>query len=565
MKNQSNMKHSAILLMVGMLLASVLPKAAWAQQVLPYTEPGVIMRGLEEEKRAPSRLEETVVVPKEEAGKSISTQKVFVLKSVVLEGTIVYRGVDLTPVYKDMLGQQVSFADLNAIAQRVTRKYREDGYIFSRAVLPPQKISDGVVRLQAVEGRISGVRLVGTYHDKTGLIERMAEKIRTSGVTNTKEIERYLLLIDDLPGITAKSFIKPSTTPGGGDLIINVEEDSFEGSASFDNRGSGSIGPYRGTLVGAFNSAFGRHDRTTLRVVGATQISELKFGEITHEEQIGSEGGKIKARAAITSSNPGGNVSVSRIEGASRLFDLEGSYPLLRSRAYNVNLQVGVNALNSETDVSSLLVARDRVRSVRAGVNVDFTDSLKGVNQIDLIATQGLDTLGATNDGGTNLSRANGKHTFLKANLTATRIQELWHLWSLRLSGTGQASNDPLLASEEFTVGGASFGRAYDSGEIAGDYGWAGVTELRYGGRVDNEFITSYQAYTYIDYGKIRQHSSPFGEVSRDSLTSTGLGLRFNLKHDLSGYLEVNKPLNKKVASEADQDSRLFFSLLKRF
>lgn len=541
--------------------------AAFAAAPPTTTDPGMISKGMMEEKRAPSRLEETVVVPKEEAsGKGLSDKKVFVLKAVILDGSTAYKNSDISPMFKKMIGQMVSFADLNAIAQQVTRKYREDGYIFSRAVLPPQKITDGVVHLEAVEGRIANVQLVGNFKDNKGLIHKMAEKIKSSAAANTKEIERYLLLIDDLPGITAKSFVKPSETKGGGDLIIEVTEDPFEGSASIDNRGTRYLGAYRGTLVGAFNDTFGLHDRTTLRGIMTSQTDELKFADIYHEEQIGADGFKIKGRAAITDSNPDVPASP-EIEGKSVLFDLEAVYPLVRARQYNFNLVGGMNVLNSHTDVLGSRFSTDRVRSARAGATFDFTDPLKGVTQFEVLGIQGLDIWDATNDNNIpNRSRTNGDQTFLKGTATATRVQEIWDLLSLMLTGTGQVSRDPLLASEEFTVGGGTFGRAYDAGEITGDSGWAGAAELRYGGPVqNNQFLQSYQAYTFVDYGKANKKIPAVGEAAEDSLTSAGIGLRFNVVQSWTGYVELDKPLNKKVASEGDQDSRLFFSVLKRF
>lgn len=419
--------------------------------------------------------------------------------------------------------------------------------------------------MQAVEGRVANVELTGTYKDKNGLIKDFADKIRTKGPANTKDIERYLLLIDDLPGITAKAFMKPSATKGAGDLIIAVEQDFFEGSASVENRGSRFIGPWRAELVGAANSLFGIHDRTTLRLLGAQPLDELKYGELIHEEQIGSEGFRLKGRYAITSTEPGGSLSALGIQGDSNLFELEGLYPLLRGRQTNLNLLATFTHNNTTTDLAGVQIAEDKIRSVRLGGRFDFTDGFMGVNQIELTGTKGLDIFGATDDG-VGRSRANGEHEFMRWNATVTRIQDLpVNKLSLLLTGTAQYSSDPLLASEEFTVGGGTFGRAYDAGEIAGDRGYSGAVELRYGGATGHDIVQSYQVYTYLDYGHVTNEAPVFGEVAEDSLTSTGIGARFNLAHDLSGYVELDKPLNKEVNAEGDDDSRLFFNLLKRF
>ena len=543
---------------------AVLPSISWA--VVPSSaQPGVIMRGLEKDTgRAPT--DGSIIVPGEKSsGKKLSTKKEFVLKEVVLDKPNLYSPDILHGMYTDMLGQKVSFADLNEIAARVTKRYREDGYIFSRAILPPQKIVNGVVHLRAVEGRIIHVKLVGKYKDNNGLIQKFANQISTDRAANAKEIERYLLLINDLPGITAKSFIQPSEEKGGGDLIIDVEEKSFEGSASVDNRGSDYLGPYRGTLVGAFNDTLGLHDRTTLRGILTSQTRELRFGDITHEEQIGDNGGRLTARAAFTASRPGGNISANDIKGTSQMYDVEGLYPLLRSRQYNINLVAGFNALNSTTDVLGIQTADDRVRSVRAGTRFDLTDSLKGVNQFELMATHGIAGLGATPNGA-GRSRINGDRDFLRGNATATRVQQLPDLWSMMVSATGQASNHSLLSSEQFTVGGPTYGRAFDDGEVTGDDGYASVAELRYGGPVDNNSVLqSYQAYTYIDYGRVVNRSVVVGEFSSNSVSSAGFGVRMNFHQDFSGYVELDKPMSKAPASEGDKGSRLFFSVLKRF
>lgn len=550
-------------------MACLLTLATWTDagaQVPSTAQPGIVTRSLEKPDRLRSRIEDTIVIPEEAIQKAEgSTEKVFTLKGVVLEGSSAYVTEDFKNVYSSLIDQKVSFADLNGIAAGMTRKYRQDGYIFSRVILPPQKVEDGILRLRAVEGRVSSVEVTGNFTDSSGLVKKFADKIRTANAANTKEIERYLLLIDDLPGLTARSFMKPSATPGGGDLIIDVSQDLFEGSASIENRGSRYIGPWRGELVGAFNSLMGVHDRTTLRALLTSQIKELRYGELTHEQQIGSEGLRLKGRVAFTGTEPGGSLTSLGIQGNSNLYDLEALYPIFRGRQINLNLVGGFTVNNTQTDLAGIQIAEDRVRSARAGVRMDFTDTLHGVNQIEGTLTRGLNVLGSTNDGA-GRSRTNGEHDFLRFNGTVTRVQDLMIPGvTLSLSGTLQTSTDSLLASEEFTVGGGAFGRAYDAGELAGDRGHGGSAELRYSGSVASDLIQTYELYTFIDYGKVKNSSPVAGESAQDSLTSAGLGARFNLAHDVSGYVELDSPLNKPVSAEGDDDSRLFFNLLKRF
>src|SRR5690606_20183340 len=103
-------------------------------------QPGILTKSLERPDRDRARLEDTMIIPKEDTAPAQgSTQKVFTLNSVELEGSAAYDVSEFSAIFAPYIGQEVSFADLNAIAQGMTRKYREDGYIFSRVILPPQK------------------------------------------------------------------------------------------------------------------------------------------------------------------------------------------------------------------------------------------------------------------------------------------------------------------------------------------------------------------------------------------------------------------------------------------
>lgn len=546
-----------------MALCFAIPKIGIAQTIPSTADPGVILQEMKDEPRPPSSLDGALTVGEDKV-EAASAEKIFTLRDVILDGSSVYDARDVRAMTKDFLGKPVSMADLNAIARIITRQYREDGYMFSRAIVPPQDIENGVVHFRAIEGRLTDVQVIGDFKDSNNLVRDMAAKLESEGPTNMKALERYLLLIDDLPGIKARSILQPSETPGGGRLIVTVEEDPFEGSIGLDNRGSKLLGRTRATVVGAFNSLLGRHDRTVLRGIVTKDTRELRYFDVSHEEQIGTEGFRIKGRVSTTKTQPGSSLRANDVEGDGRLYDLEGLYPLIRGRQYNLNLVGGFAALDSESDVLGIQVAKDRVRTARIGSRFDFTDSWAGVNQIDLLFTKGLSWLNATEDG-LGRSRANGEHDFLRSNVSMVRIQDLPGNFSLQLGAEGQYSGDPLLASEEFTVGGPEFGRAYDTGEISGDRGAAASIELRYGAPLSNQFIKSYQAYSFYDVGKVWNEDPTVAEASEDSAASAGIGVRFNLDYDVSGYVELDKPLTKNVAAEGDDGPRLFFNVLKRF
>jgi hemolysin activation/secretion protein len=427
------------------------------------------------------------------------------------------------------------------------------------------------VHLRAFEGHITDVTLEGDYKDHFGLISEMADKIKVGGIANTEKIERYLLLIDDLPGITARSVVRPSDQLGGSELVIMIEQDFFEGSVGLDNAGSRFLGRTRGEAVVAANSLFDSHDRTTLLTVNTLfegQTKELRFADIEQEIQLGSEGLRLEGYASVTSTEPGFSLEPLDVNGNSNFYELSAYYPYLRSRDMNLSILGGFNGTNTRNKVLGVRTSNDRVRTLWLEGQFDFLDALAGINQFEGRLTKGLDIFNATSDG-QGRTRIDGDHEFWRVNAQARRVQDLPGEFSLALSTEGQYASDSLLSSEEFTLGGTVYGRGFDFGELAGDHGLAGEIELRYGGPVYdediNEYLRSYQLYTYYDIGAVWQEDTVVGEEKRESLASAGVGVRFNLIYDLAGYMEVDVPLTRDIAAEGDDDPRFIFNVLKRF
>jgi hemolysin activation/secretion protein len=177
--------------------------------------------------------------------------------------------------------------------------------------------------------------------------------------------------------------------------------------------------------------------------------------------------------------------------------------------------------------------------------------------------SQGLDMIGATADQ-VSLSRPDANGEFTKFEAQISRYQNVGESFGLYASLAGQASLDPLLASEEFSLGGARYGRAYDYGELTGDDGIAGLVELRYGRNPNLDFLEFYQLYGFYDYGVIwNDNAAPgFDEIS---LSSAGAGLRLTFPDALSANVEAAKPLDHVPFTQDDQDWRVFFYISKQF
>jgi len=135
---------------------------------------------------------EAAPAPPEEPAGAAGKGPSFVLVAVETEGVTVYGPEDLRPLYRDLLGQEVTLDSVFALAEAVTAHDRNDRYTLSQAIVPPQTIRAGEVRLTVVEGFIDKVLIAG-------LFRAWGEKIKASrpfqdaGVNGHSVFARHLM------------------------------------------------------------------------------------------------------------------------------------------------------------------------------------------------------------------------------------------------------------------------------------------------------------------------------------------------------------------------------------
>lgn len=550
------------------ILLLFLAGEAWAEEVPESVEPGLQERRFEAPVEPKSTLE-----PEEPLIEQLPTppeaERIrFILTEVTVEGSTVYEDSDFVPFYEEYLGQEVSLADLYRIADAITAKYRGDGYILSRAVVPAQTIREGVIRIRVIEGFVDRVIIDGEIRGPESLLRAYGEKITASRPLKASDLERYLLLMDDLPGVGVRSVLAPSPIrTGASDLIITLTHDLAEGLATFDNRGTRFIGPLQASIAGKVNSPFRLYEMTAARFITTRPTRELRYYELAHEQQLGAEGTKLILAGNLSISRPGFTLKEADIRGLNRSLTVRLSHPFIRGRRQNLVADLEFDARNSKSKIGGDVLSQDQLRIVRLGVTYDFADELLGVNLLGAEASQGVNILGARPSGSPDLSRENGRSNFTKVTGNVSRLQRLLPGVAVSAAATGQYAFSQLLVSEEFGLGGRRFGRAFDPFELTGDHGWAVSAEVQFGRPQHDDFFKGIQVYGFYDYGVVLRIDPGTGK-ERETLSSAGFGARLNLGDRLLVSFELAKPLHPAVASQEPDDGkdlRFFFSLALRF
>lgn len=140
--------------------------AGTAQGATPQSTPGVTDlirdrqdRLLQEQQR---RLDEL----KDLLGKAVAPAKptapadtrCFAIKTIELTGADALSESERHALVQPYIGQCLGVPQLNEVLKVITDRYLAKGLVTSRAYLPQQDLSSGVLKIQVVEGRLEGLK-----------------------------------------------------------------------------------------------------------------------------------------------------------------------------------------------------------------------------------------------------------------------------------------------------------------------------------------------------------------------------------------------------------------------
>jgi hemolysin activation/secretion protein len=553
------------------ILTNPVPQGSPIPRILPPESPGVSVEGIEPLPPEPSGPPSGPPVP---------------IAQVSVDGVTVYPASEIAALAQGLTGPAVPFSRIDAVRQAILRRYRADGYVLS-TVTANYDAASGRLQFLITEGHIATVRLDGDIGPAGTQVLRFLNRLTEEPVTDAATLERYLLLAQDVPGVTLHAVLQPSTDqPGSLNLIAQVSRQAVSGLIATDNRASPLTGPIE-TLAGlSLNSFTAFGEKTEVSIYHAWPNSET-FGQASFEAFAGSSGLKVQIYGGAGATVPTGPLSALQYNGVTQVFGAKASYPVIRSRKQTLNAWLSFDGEESSIDTttsgSPTLTSYDSLRIARIGADYALSDLLAGnerpaVNGLSARLSKGMDILGASTDGAAATAARPGEQSnFLKFNFQASRTQTIFYPWqgsSVALMGllTGQWSDSILPPVEQFYLGGAQFTRGYYSGQVAGDKALASTVELQLNTPIDLARIglsaeISSQFYVFYDWGEVWQNQAA---TLAPRIASAGGGVRIQatryVEVDFEGAARFNRyPSGSGPGVSALNGGAFYWRVLTRF
>ncbi len=408
----------------------------------------------------------------------------------------------------DTVGRELSEGELKNQLARIDAFLKTKGWFLAQSYMPEQDVTSGIIEIRLAQS-VSDGNMTFNRDKKvrlnSGVLPAMGKEAVHSGqAINERRLERSVLLMNDLPGVSAHALLVKGTVPGSTGVAVDVsEEPLLSGAVWGDNFGNYYTGRWRSSALLNINDPFGFGDQFSF--IG-TLSDGLRQGKFAYTCPVGSSGLKASLVYSPMHYEMHHELIALNVRGQGETMDAGLSYPLVRSRLSNVTATAGYERKVLSDTMLGSRISDKTLNSCTIGLKGDLFDQVLGGGYSTWNANV---TTGTLNERIADLSLSGTQGGYTHVNMGLARLQRLSGLLNLNLSWAAQFSPANLDSSEKFYLGGPYGVRAYPIGEASGDAGQLFNVDLRLKLPVPERY-GSVQLSGFYDAGRITIHIDPW-------------------------------------------------------
>ena len=513
---------------------------------------GALQQGLEQQLPLPSPL--ALPEPGRAAPIQPSAPKEgelrFTVKSFVLEGIGILPEAEVQLAIRSWVGVPVSFDDLQRACDAIQNFYRSKGYTV-QAILPPQKIADGVVKILITEAKLGKVEVENPQGPTRFSKERAASYITYANPLgdplNLDKVERAIVILNETPGVMASSQLEPGEKEGETNLRLQLTQpDMVQGRVEANNYGSRTTGANQGVFAMNLNAPLGIGDSASVNGI-FSQGSQYLQGAISLPGsrdglRLGLAGTYLQYKNVSNYASTGG-------AGDAWTTGVSAAYPLIRAQGGNLNtsLNYDIKSYNNRNTITSTTISAYNINNISAGLSGNFVDSLgygaitsgsvtAVLGHLDILATSMANySMYAVPGTSPAVYQPITPSNFSKLTFSGNRNQQLVEEGTTTLYAalSGQFASTNLNSAEQFYLGGPYGVRAYPVAQSGGAQGGIFTLEVRH------ELQPKLTLSAFFDGGVVQQYKFMYpawqGNTNANNTYSL-MGAGFGVKWDYEGW-----------------------------
>jgi len=496
----------------------------------------------------------------------------FTVSQFELEGNTVFSDETLLPLTEPYTQQKSSLKKLRELTDVLTDFYRRRGYVTSRAVLSPQKVKNGLVRIQIYEGKIESIEISGLRYSKETMI-RSRFGVQVGDVLRYQDLVRGLAILNANPDRSAEIELLQGAEPAATQIDLTiVERVPFHVAYEFNNLGTPAAGELKQGIAVSMTNLLGFDDQLSGRFDISERADSVSVSA-NYLLPLNSKGDLFLFDFYNVDVELGDPFKSFDAKGRALIFGPTFISPFFISKYLAGEFAFGFDYKRIRTTSEGSIIAKDDLRVFRFGPSFIENDAWGKTIWINQFQLGFAGFMGATKNDDVSASRETADGTFVQYNTTIGRAQKLWEGSELVSQMSFQFTPNRLLSSQQFRMGGLYTVRGYPEGDYLGDYGMLGSIELRIPPYfipetwqwplTETSIYDSTKAIAFLDFGQGFLNGPKLEEESSQHLMGVGGGLRVSFNDHLQARVEVGVPVGDQ--STDGKNARLHFILRAGF
>ena len=456
----------------------------------------------------------------------------FAIESFIIEGNTLLPEVDLQTQLQPFLGAEKTAADVEAAREALEAYYREQGWGTVLVSIPQQRVDQGGIRLQVVEGRIGRVMVTGNrFHTRDRILKDL-ESLQPGTVPYTPDLQREINRINSSRDMEVVPILMPGQQPGTIDVELRVDDRlPVHGSVGLNNRSTHDTEELRLSAGISYDNLWQRGHSIGLQYqVAPQEPDEVEAFSGSYLLNPPWSRDHYLTFYGIVSNSDVATVGSTQTVGDGFIVGTRYIVPLPPYFDYFHNLTVGVDYKDFEEDIDFETAEGFSTPVTYIPFSMSYAGTAVGKSGLtQLRASVNLSLRGLSDQDEFEDKRFKAKANYIYLLAGADRTQRLPA--GLELFGLleGQLSDQPLISNEQYLAGGMDSVRGYKESEITGDNALHWSLELRFtetAALLQADEFLALSLYAFYEGAWVDLNDPLPQEEETQSINGTGMGDR---------------------------------------
>jgi hemolysin activation/secretion protein len=470
------------------------------------------------------------------------------------------------------LGESRTLVDVDAARAALEKTYHDAGWLTVSVSIPEQKVDEGEVALQVVEGEVGKLRVKGAKYHANADIRATVPELAEGNVPNFPRMQAELADLNRSADLRVAPVLSAGKVPGTLDVRLETEDElPLHGNLEYNNWQAPNGTPtHLGMNLRYDNLWQLGHSISLTAIVTPEKYDESSQYAVTYVLPLGRQGDALALYAVRSRSkydtitgSPGlgvvGNVNIFGLRHALTLPRLENFY---QSFNYGIDYKDVLQSVSvSSSDSLATPISY-------APLAASYSANWLGEGRTTTLAASTVVGLGGVfgNQDAEFANKRSGASASFMTVKGSLQHSETFGRWSLLGKIETQLASGPLVSNEQYFAGGAESVRGYLEGELTGDAG------VRMAVQVTTPTLTMGSSTSpwrvagvaFYEGARLRTLEPVYPQPAYQTIRGTGLGLRLSGAYATQLSLDLARAIDQGITTQAG-DYRFYARLLMNF